>query len=424
VKQRPYWWDTVDDAADRAVVDVPIRADLAIVGGGYTGLAAAREAATAGATVAVLERERVGGGASSRNGGQVLTGLKLDGATLVARYGETRARELFEISRSAMATVDELIRDERLDCDYERTGHVQAAWKARHFDAFRQEQELLERVFAHPVRLVPRTEQHSELGTDTYYGLSIDEESAALNPAKFVHGLARAAACAGAIVCENAGVERLTRRGARWALATPRGVVEATEVLIATDGYTGPLTPALRRRLVPIGSYIIATEPLDAGLARTLIPRRRVAFDSKHFLYYFRIAADRRLLFGGRTEFTTPGDASTRRAAAALARAVTQVFPQLAGIGIEYAWGGNVALTRDQMPHAGRLDGIHYAAGYCGHGIAMATYLGRLIARRIADGALEHPLLDQPFPPIPLYSGRPWFLPFVGGYYRLRDWID
>jgi glycine/D-amino acid oxidase-like deaminating enzyme len=187
------------------------------------------------------------------------------------------------------------------------------------------------------------------------------------------------------------------------------------------------VTPALQRRLVPIGSYIVVTAPLVEETALRLLPTRRMVFDSKHFLYYFRLTRDRRLMFGGRAEFTQPTPDSSRRAAAILQRGLAAVFPELAATPIDYAWAGNVAFTYDQMPHAGRLDGAYYAAGYSGHGVAMATYLGGLMARRIAGEKFDHPLLDQTFAPIPLsgiFGGRPWFLPLVGAYYRFRDWID
>ena len=172
---------------------------------------------------------------------------------------------------------------------------------------------------------------------------------------------------------------------------------------------------------MPIGSYIIATEPLSPAEAASVLPRGRVVFDSKIYLFYFRLSADRRLLFGGRAEFSPPSSETTRRAAAILRRGMVEVFPELADKAIEYAWGGNVAFTRDQMPHAGKLDDMYFAGGYCGHGIAMATHLGEIIARRIAGEPIEHPLVDDRFAPIPFYNGRPWFLPLVGAYYRLRD---
>lgn len=439
MNEYPYWWDTLPAVAgtnpeprtnpepgtlNPEPVSVPPRADVVVVGAGFTGLAAARQLARAGATVLVLERERIGWGASSRNGGQILTGLKLDPGTLVARFGETRARELFEIAGESIARLDAVIAENAIECELARVGHLQAAWKPAHFEGFREEQALLARVFAHRVELVPRAEQRSEIGTDLYHGVMVDERSGALNPAKYVHGLAAAAARSGVTIAEGAGVACVERQAGGWRVRTTAGDVLARDVLFATNGYTDGAAPELRRRLVPIGSYIIATEPLPAPQAAALLPRRRMAFDSKNFLYYFRVTADRRLLFGGRAEFGRPSPDTTRRAAAILRTGMTSVFPELAAVRIEYAWGGNVAFTRDQMPRAGKLEGVFYAGGYCGHGVAMATYLGEQIARRIAGEPIVHPLFDDRFPAIPAYTGTPWFLPLVGAYYRVKDWLQ
>ena len=359
----PLWWDTVSNGEagtrergtlEPGTLEPGTSFDVAIIGAGYTGLAAARQLARTGATVVVFERERTGGGASSRNGGQVLTGLKLDPATLVARFGESRARELFDASLASMSSLEALIEDEDIACDYARTGHLQAASKPSHFDAFREEQQLLARVFDHEVTIVPPADQAGELGTRAYHGLLLDERSGALNPAKYVQGLARAAERAGARIVEQVGVLGVSRATGGWTVRTTRGEVRTKDVFIATNGYTGPATPALRRRLIPIGSYIIATAPLTDAAAARLLPKRRMVFDSRHFLHYFRVTDDNRLLFGGRAEFSGPTLESATRATAILARGMTSIFPELAGTPIDYAWSGHVAFTRDQMPHAGR----------------------------------------------------------------------
>ena len=424
MKEYPYWWDTAHTTDLRTQTAETLQGrplDVVIVGAGYTGLAAARHLARVGASVAVVEREHVGFGASSRNGGQLLTGLKVGAATLVARYGERRARDLFDVARQSIERVETLIDQESIDCELERAGHVQAAWKRSHFDQFREERDLLARVFNHRVELVSEDAQRTELGSAAYHGLLVDERSRALNPARYVAGLARAAARAGAGLVTGVGVTRLTKSGARWVVSTTDGELQTRDLLVATNGYTDGAAPALQRRFVPIGSYIIATEPLSAAEAASVLPRGRVVFDSKIYLFYFRLSADRRLLFGGRAEFSPPSSKTTRRAAAILRRGLIEVFPELADKAIEYAWGGNVAFTRDQMPHAGKLDDMYFAGGYSGHGIAMATHLGEIIARRIAGEPIEHPLVDDRFAPIPFYNGRPWFLPLVGAYYRLRD---
>ncbi len=429
MKEYPYWWDTVSGSFESQIPNPesrdppPARVDVAIVGAGYTGLAAARQLAKAGASVVVFDRGSVGCGASSRNGGQVLTGLRLDAATLVSRYGEGRARILYEVANASMAALERLVADERIDCDLQRVGHVAAAAKPSHFNAFRDEQALLARTFDHRVELVPRAEQRREIGSDAYHGLLVDERSLAINPARYVLGLADAARRAGAQIAAHTAVERVERHGSRWKLTMADGTIDAGDVLAATNGYTTPAFPALRRRIVPVGSYIIATESLGPDVCDRILPKHRMAFDSKYFLHYFRVTADHRLLFGGRAEFSQPGAESTRRAARILRDGLRRVFPELGGAAIDYAWGGSAAFTRDEMPRAGRLDGTYFAGGYGGHGIALATHLGGLIARRIAGEPIEHPLFDDRFAPIPLYRGTPWFLPLVGAYYTVKDWL-
>ena len=422
---RVYWWRTLsspesDDAADPRDMG---RIDVAVVGAGYTGLSAARTLAKSGAAVAVFEQEAIGWGASSRNAGQVLTGLRVEPAALVRRYGDARARTLFAASLDALRELETLIIEEDIACEYVRTGHAQAASKPGHFEAFRREQELLARVFHHPVSLVEAAAQQTEIGSTRYHGLLVDERSGSLNPARYVVGLADVARRAGARIFTRTPVRRLQRASDGWTISIAQGEIMAKDVLVATNGYVNDVTPALQRRFMPVGSYSIVTEPLDAATANRLLPRRRMAFDSKHFLSYFRLTADGRLLFGGRAAFGVPTPERTRRAAQLLQGTMARVFPELARVKIDDAWSGNVAFTRDQLPHAGRLNGLWFAGGYGGHGIAMATALGRVVGERIAGRPVAHPLLELPCPTIPLQYGRPWYLPAIGGYYRILDWL-
>jgi glycine/D-amino acid oxidase-like deaminating enzyme len=420
--ERPFWWDatTPPPAAPRPLPD---RADLVVVGGGYTGLSAARSLARGGASVIVLEAQALGFGASSRNGGQVLTGLKLGADALLSRFGRERAREMFGASLAAIDFIEALVAGERIDCGFARSGHLDAAFKPAHYERFRRDQEILFQEFDHPVRLVPRAEQRQELGTDYYHGLMLDERSACLHPARYLRGLADAAARAGADLHERTGVHAIEALRPGFRVVTARGTLAARDVLVATNGYTDGAAPALRRRVVPVGSYIVATRPLGPERAQALLPRRRVCFDSKRFLFYFRLSDDDRLLFGGRAQFTPATESSTRRAAELLRRGMLEVFPGLRGVPLEYAWSGNVCFTPDLLPRAGRLDGIHYALGYAGHGVAMATFLGDVMADVLLGRPDRNPFRGLPFRPIPLYSGRPWFLPLAGAAFKVLDWV-
>jgi glycine/D-amino acid oxidase-like deaminating enzyme len=260
-----------------------------------------------------------------------------------------------------------------------------------------------------------------EIGSGFYHGGLIDPHSAGFHPAKFVAGLARLAAERGADLHDGVAATRIEGRPGRFRVQTNRGLIEAEQILIATNGYTGGLTPWQQRRIIPIGSYIIATEELPPDLAQSLIPQGRMIFDTKHFLYYFRLSPDsRRMLFGGRAKFTST---TLRESAEIMHHSMVKVYPQLAPYQVEYAWTGTLGFTFDQFPHAGRQDGLYYAMGYCGHGAALATYLGTRTADWILGRAEPDIFIKKTFTTIPFYKGKPWFLPLAQVYFQFRDRI-
>jgi glycine/D-amino acid oxidase-like deaminating enzyme len=428
--EQNYWLTTTDMAAPDATRPLPEVVDVAVIGAGFTGLSAARTLAKRGAKVAVLESETIGWGASSRNGGMVLTGLKLGVNKLISMYGRERTARMYAASLATIDSVEQIVREEGIDCNFFRCGHLEVACKQKHFDDYARQAEVIEREFNHKLCVVQRHELGAEIGSTTYYGGMVDEVSAGCNPARYIAGLARAAMKAGAEIFEHTRVQtiqRNTRTGELgWKISTSRGPLWAHEVFVGTSGYTGSCTPALQKRIIPIGSFIIATEILPAQLAHELSPRNRMIYDSKNYLYYYRLTPDRRMLFGGRAAFFPESKQTIRRSAEILRRGMISVYPQLADAKIEFVWGGTLDFAFDIMPHAGQLDGMYYAVGYAGHGVAMATYQGQKIAELMAGDKPENPFVGIPFPgaPLGLYNGRPWFLPFAGAWYKFLDWVN
>ncbi len=419
--ERCLWTETAPSLPRRPAAPLPASTDVAIIGGGYTGLSAARCLARRGADATVLERYRVGWGASGRNGGFVLPGFKPEMEELDRRLGAPRAAAMFQLSLDGIAFLEDLIQQERIACDFTRCGAITLAAKPGHVRALEESARFLRDRLSYETELLGRADLGKEIGSSRYYGALLDPRGCALQPAKYVSGLAEAAARAGARLCERTEVTRIHRVNGRFEIATTSGVLQAREVLAATNGYTPPALPALRRRVIPIGSYQIATEPLDPAVAQRLVPRGRVFSDTKNLLYYFRLSPDRRMVFGGRASFTPT---SPRRSAAILRAGMHEVFPELADTRIEYTWSGKVAYSVDHLPHAGRFEGIHYAMGYCGHGVALATYLGARMGEVLAGSGEVPDLGTDSFRAVPLFYGVAWFLPLVGGYYRIRDWID
>ncbi|UFN48314.1 FAD-binding oxidoreductase [Roseomonas sp. OT10] len=423
---KPWWWEAAEPP-DRDT-PLPDRAEVAIVGGGYAGLSAALTLARLGHRPVVLDAERIGWGASSRNGGMVSGGLKVASGALEKTHGREGARAIAGAAAASFPFIEDLIARESIDCDYVRCGRFVPAWTPRHYDALAAKVEFIAEVTGLPARMLPRGQQREALGSDHYRGGMIAEAGGSLHPGKYARGLAAAAERAGAVLVDGVRVKGIAAEGAGHRIETGQGALRADAVLVATNGYSlgpdgGSAMPWLARRMIPVGSYIIATEELPEATIERLFPGRRTISDTKRVLNYFRPSPDgRRVLWGGRASF---GPTAPETAAPVLHRFMTEVFPELKDLRITHAWTGNVAFTFDFLPHVGVQDGIHYAAGCQGSGVAMASWLGHRAALRIAGADNEgFALADLPFPTLPTYDGRPWFLPAVGSWYRLRDRID
>jgi glycine/D-amino acid oxidase-like deaminating enzyme len=322
------------------------------------------------------------------------------------------------------------VTEESISCNFARSGHLEVACKQKHFDGYEREAETISHEFDHHIRVIPRADLRSEIGSDIYYGGMVDDVSAGLNPARYVAGVATAALRAGATIHVRTrleSVEPTSRNGApEFLLKTSRGDFHARNVLVGTSGYTAAATPQLRKKIIPIGSFIITTEILPETLAQELSPRNRQIYDSKNYLYYYRLTPDRRMLFGGRAAFFPETSSTIRESADILRRGMIDVYPQLRDTKVEYVWGGTLDFCFDIMPHAGQMDGVHYSVGYAGHGVAMATWQGQQMAEWIATGKTDNPFTEIHFPgaPLGLYNGKPWFLPFAGMYYKVLDWVS
>ncbi|MGH7494935.1 MAG: NAD(P)/FAD-dependent oxidoreductase [bacterium] len=420
LKERPYWTDAFPIASSSygQPIELPARTALAIIGGGLTGLSTALHAAKNGAQTVLFEQETIGWGASTRNAGMALTGLKLPPEKLVKKFGHGQAQRFFQISIKAIADLEQLLVAEKIDCDFRRCGDLCVAYKPSHFGGLAASQKFLQENFCHETQLLSPAELQRELGSVVYHGGLIDAKSASLHPAKLVAGLADAARRAGVMIFERTPVVGCRPDSAGFLLETPRGAIQTRELVAATNAYTPSFLSNLRRRIIPVGSYIIVTEILKKNLAAELLPTNRMVYDTKNFLFYFRRTPDDRLLFGGRTSFTPMAD---HQAAKILQRDMLQVFPQLHPVKIEYAWHGNVGFAFDQMPHLGVHERIHYAMGYAGHGVVMSVYFGKCLGQILCGEQCESPFLNLSFPSRIFYRHRPWFLLVAGVYYKFRD---
>jgi glycine/D-amino acid oxidase-like deaminating enzyme len=422
VKSTPYWQENTPRPADIPLSDLAKDIDVAIVGSGYTGLNAAITLTKSGVSVAVLEKHTIGWGSASRNGGFV-TGLFAEPEDLERKYGLETARFVWSWSLDSLKYVDEIVTTEQIDCDFERGGGLYLAYKPSHTKILQEMRDLLSLKFEdHRHKFIEPEAVGEEIGSLAFHGALLDESGTTLDPAKFVYGLARTATKYGASLIENAEVNKIHRENGHFRLSTPRGDINAREVLIATNGYSTFLVPKIRFGVILGGGYCTVTERLPENLLKELSPKGRGFYDSRFFLNYFRLIPGGRLLFGGWKTLVRDKDpiAIGRK----IQTRILEVFPQLAGVKISHAWTGRFAFTFDMLPHIGQVDGIHYALGGNGHGVGAMSYLGHEAAK-LMSGEIDRSFFAEikhqrlVFSPLDqLY----W--PFVNAWFRLNDLLS
>lgn len=418
-KTDPYWWEA-SPRPRLAAASLPKCVDVVVIGSGYTGLNAALVTARAGRSTLILEKDAVGEGCSTRNGGQISTSVKPTFAELSRRHGAETARAIYMDGRAALQWIGEFTQEEGIDCAFSVCGRFHAAHSPRAFEGLAKDARNQTVGLEVEIDVIPRAEQHREIGTDAYHGGIVLRRHAVLDPGRYHAGLLARVQGAGAQIVENCAATALRREGDRHVVSTPQGEVKARDVVIATNGYTGSVTPWHRRRIIPIGSYVIATEQMPREVMKALIPQDRIVSDSRRVVYYYRLSPDgTRMIFGGRV---SQGETDPRISGPLLHAEMTRLFPQLANTRITHSWMGFVGYTFDTLAHTGSDDGMHYAMGYCGSGVSMASYLGMRTGQRVLGLKEGRTGFEQAkFQTRPLYTGNPWFLAASVAYYR---WLD
>jgi glycine/D-amino acid oxidase-like deaminating enzyme len=419
MKLTPYWWDDMP-RPELPSLPPPAEADVVIIGSGYTGLSAALVTARGGRDTVVLDAEDAGWGCSTRNGGQISTSVKPGYAELAQRYGADRAAAIIREGQNSLAWIEAFVTRERIDCNFQIAGRFHAAHRPTAYEALARQIAAQPKELAVEAHMISRADQRAELGTDAYFGGVVYPGHASVHPARLHQAMLERTIAAGARVIPHCPALQIQRESNGFVINVQDARITARQVVIVTNGYTGNIAPWLQRRVIPIGSYIIATEPIAAELMARLMPKDRVISDTRKVVYYHRASPDRqRILFGGRVSYK---ETDPRKSGPKLQAEMTRIFPELAGVTISHSWAELVAYTFGELMHTGTRDGLFYSAGYCGSGVGMAGYLGMRLGQKVLgrkEGATA--LDDLPFPTRPFYTGTPWFMGPVVMYYR---WMD
>jgi glycine/D-amino acid oxidase-like deaminating enzyme len=421
MKLEPYWLDTAPKFADAAVGGLPKRAYVVVIGAGFTGLSAARSLAKAGVDVVVLESGSILGEASGRNGGHCSPGTSQGFADLISKYGLDTAKRYNQAYDDAVEFVERVVSEEQLNCDFVRCGKLKLASKAKHFPGIVRNHDAMREHLKVPVELLSAGDVRRELASEAFHGGLLDPRGAQMHMGKFGAGLASAAVKHGARIFENHPVTALQRLdGDRYKVTTPKGEIEAERVLLATGRSDHGPFDWWQRRVVPVGSFVIVTEPIPDLLDRVL-PNRRNYVTSLNFGNYFRTTHDHRLVWGGRARFARSNPASDMKSGVVLKENLSNLLPAMKDVRVDYCWGGLVEATADRLPGAGKHDGLYYALAYSGHGTQMSVFLGDVMADILRGADRANPWARESWPAVPGYAGRSWFLPLAGLYFRFKD---
>lgn len=418
VQLQPYWWEAAPRPSEPSQA-LPDRAEIVIVGSGYTGLNAALELAEAGVKVLVLDAEELGHGASTRNGGAIGATLRYSYGTLVKRVGIDQANRLYRSAIASREYVIKLVESRGFDCAFSRCGRFYGAHRKGDYDSLARDLDLRSTHLESAAVMVPRAEQRKYVGTNAYFGGRFQPEDGHLHPGLYHDALLKEVRMAGGTVLGRSRVTKVETAGSEYVVHTARGRIRAGQVLVATNAYTGSEFQWFRRRLIPIQSQIIATEELDAAVLDEVIPEDAQIGDTCKLHNYYRRSPDGlRILFGGRSGASQVDD--FRKSGESLHRRLGGLFPQLKDTKITHSWGGLIAFSFDQTPHFTESKGLHYVGGCCGSGVAMMSYLGQQVARKLLgrdyDATFQKPLRSQPF-----YNGSPWWMPAIITTLELRD---
>ncbi len=422
IHNEPYWWEAAPPTT-LPQATVASRADVVIVGAGYTGLSAGLTLARAGRSVQIFDRLRPGEGASTRNGGIASGSIRPTLAELAKSVGEERAKAIYAESKLAREDLGRFIAEEKIDCDYKMTGRFSGASKQSDYEALARDADYLKATYGIEAYAIPKAEQRRELGTDFYHGGMVRLDIGGLHPAKLHAGMLRRAIDAGVTIHGETRVAGVRAEGDGYEVTTDRGTVRAAHVIMGTNGYIDKADTWLRRRMVPVRSRIIATAPLSDNLMRELMPKGYMLSETRKLHYYYRPSPDgRRILFGGR-DGTIAGDPAWPTES--LRRALVDIFPVLDDVPITHSWYGHVAMNRDMIPRIFSRNGMRYATGYCGSGVVWARWAGQKAALQVLGKEEGVSALDfRPPAPVPLFNGTPWFMPAVFAWLTLQDRVN